>query len=293
MKSAELDAFLSHLKVEKGLAANTLAAYRSDIAAYRSFMDKKRWDPLRAKHEQLTAYLWQRRSEGMKPASLYRVAESLKQFYRFLQREGLSSEDPTQFLATPKRLQKLPRFLSEQDMDRLLARAPADKENSLRFKAMLELMYAAGLRVSELVGLEESQVDLGVGFVRAFGKGGKERVVPLHGRAVSAVKAYLESRRSRFPVGTRHLFVNAGGKPLTRVAFWYQLKKAARRAGVPGALSPHVVRHTFATHLLRRGVDLRSLQEMLGHADISTTQIYTHLDRDELKKQHKKFHPRG
>jgi integrase/recombinase XerD len=178
-------------------------------------------------------------------------------------------------------------------MGRLLNHAPDRRDSSLRFKAMLELMYAAGLRVSELVNLEESQVDLEVGFVRAFGKGGKERIVPMNRRAVHSLRAYLEVKRRKPAVQTRYLFVNGRGRPLTRVAFWYQLKKWARAAGVFKALSPHVVRHSFATHLLRGGADLRSLQEMLGHADISTTQIYTHVDRDQLKKTHKQFHPRG
>jgi integrase/recombinase XerD len=288
-----LEDFLKHLRVEKGLSKNTVASYGFDLKAYFSFLSKEAKDPLRADHALLTDFLWKRRSENLKTTSLYRLGETLKQFYRFLLIEGLIQQDPTVNMASPKLLHRLPRFLSVQEVSRLLNHPIDERDISVRFKAMLELMYAAGLRVSELVNLEEAQLDLDMGFVKVFGKGGKERLVPINNRAVSSLKRYLESKRKKYPNLTRYLFIGNRSKPISRVAFWYQLKKAARAAGLTKPLNPHMLRHSFATHLLSGGADLRAVQEMLGHADISTTQIYTHVDKDQLKKTHRKFHPRG
>ncbi len=288
-----IEEFLTHLRVEKGLSPNTLLAYGSDLKAYLSFLSGRGIPLARVEHKDVSEFLWRRRSEELKPSSLYRFGESLKQFHRFLLREGRLPTDPTGNMTAPKMGERLPKVLTAAEMTRLLSHPGDGTESSVRFKAMLELLYASGLRVSELVGVEESQADLEVGFVRVFGKGGKERMVPLNGRAASAIREYLKVKRGKFPLGTRVLFAGPRGKRLTRVAFWYQLKKWARAAGVFRPLSPHVVRHSFATHLLAGGADLRLVQEMLGHADISTTQIYTHVDRGQIKRAHKKFHPRG
>ncbi|HRY30070.1 MAG TPA: tyrosine recombinase, partial [Elusimicrobiota bacterium] len=271
---------------------NTLAAYGADLRRFLEHLHRHKKNPLRIPHAEITDYLWQRR-QTLKSASLFRLAESIKQFYHYLLAEELISEDPTARMSSPKLTHRLPRYLSEEEVGRLLNRVPDGRESSVRFKAMLELMYAAGLRVSELVNLEEAQLDLDVGFVRAFGKGGKERIVPIHRRAVQSVGAYLDVKRKKFPNAARYVFLSNRGKPLSRVAFWYQLRKWARDCGLKKPLHPHMLRHSFATHLLGGGADLRSVQEMLGHADISTTQIYTHVEKDQLKRMHKQFHPRG
>lgn len=292
-KQNHLDDFLKYLRVEKGLAKNTVDAYTSDLKAFFAFLDKSGGTPLKIDHSTVTDYLWHRRAENLKATSLYRIGESLKQFYRYLLREEIIALDPTANMASPKMLQRLPKYLSVEETVRLLSHPVGARESSIRFKAMLEVMYAAGLRVSELVNLEESQVDIEMGFVKVFGKGGKERIVPINDRAGFALKKYIEVKRKKYPNLTRYLFIGNRGKPISRVAFWYQLKKAALAAGLTKHLNPHMLRHSFATHLLSGGADLRSVQEMLGHSDISTTQIYTHVDRDQLKKLHKKFHPRG
>ncbi len=288
-----VDEFLKHLRVEKGLTQNTLDAYGSDLKFFMDYCHKQKINVLNAAHAQISDFLWYRRSQGLKPASLFRLMESLKQLFKFLVREGHVPQDPTSTMTSPKMQHRLPQFLSIQDMDQLLTQNTKTNESSIRFQAMLELMYAAGLRVTELISLEESNLDLDVGLVRVIGKGGKERVVPINARAKEAVARYWQIKRKRFPNGTQTLFVNARGQALTRVTFWCQIKKHARTAGVYKPISPHVIRHSFATHLLGGGADLRSVQEMLGHSDISTTQIYTHVDRAHLKKAHKKYHPRG
>ena len=288
-----LDDFLTHLRAERGLSPNTLSSYGGDLRAYLAFLKARGVALPEVKHSDISEFLWGRRNEGLKPSSLYRLSESLKQFHRFLRREDRLSFDPTENMSAPRIQDRLPKVLSAEEMSRLLGHPGDGGERDVRFKAMLELMYASGLRVSELVNLPESQIDLEVGFVRVFGKGGKERLVPLNHRAASAIRTYLKLKKEKHPVASKVLFRGPGGKPLSRVAFWYELKKWAKSAGVFRPLSPHVVRHSFATHLLEGGADLRSVQEMLGHADISTTQIYTHVDRRHLKNAHKKFHPRG
>ncbi len=294
MASADLlEEFLKHLRVEKGLSPNTLQAYSFDLKSFLGHLAKKRQDPLAVDHGQISDFLWHRRSQNLKPATLYRQAEAIKQFYRFLALEGKISQDPAAVMTAPKIQHKLPRYLTVDEMERLLNFAPDGREITVRLRAMLELMYAAGLRVSELLNLEEAQLDMDVGCVRAFGKGGKERLVPVNRRALAAVRAYQEIKRKKYPQGSKWLFPGNRGKPLSRVAFWQHVKKRALAAGIRKPLHPHMLRHSFATHLLSGGADLRALQEMLGHADISTTQIYTHVEKDELKRAHKRFHPRG
>ncbi|MBK8870414.1 MAG: tyrosine recombinase XerD [Elusimicrobia bacterium] len=284
--------FLDHLRVERKLARNSVAAYGSDLRPYVAFLAKRGVPVAESGPGDLSEFLWERRSAPLKPASLYRLAESLRQFHRFLKTEGRALSDPTVSLVSPKTGDRLPKVLSVDEVNRLLAHAPSPTVRTLRFKAMLELLYAAGLRVSELVNVPAASVDLTVGYVRVFGKGGKERVVPINRRAIHAIRVYLEFAKRAGPLDGP-LFAGRKGKPLSRVAFWQELKKWARAAGVNRPLSPHVLRHSFATHLLRGGADLRVVQEMLGHADISTTQIYTHLDGAAIKKAHRRFHPRG
>ncbi len=286
-----LQEFLDHLRVERKLAKNTVLAYGADLRPYLAYLAGKSVPVGDVGPGDLSDFLWARRAAPLKSSSLYRLSESLRQFHRFLKVEGHSKADPTGQLSTPKTSDRLPKVLSVDAVSRLLAHTPKPSEHALRFKAMLELLYAAGLRVSELVGLPAAAVDLEVGYVRVFGKGGKERVVPINRRAIYAIRVYRESLK--IPAQDGPLFVGRAGRPLTRTAFWYELKKWARDAGVRKPLSPHVLRHSFATHLLKGGADLRVVQEMLGHADISTTQIYTHLDREAIKKAHRQFHPRG
>jgi integrase/recombinase XerD len=286
-----LKEFLDHLRVERKLAENTVLAYGADLRPYLAYLENRKVSLAEVGPGDLSDFLWERRAAPLKSSSLYRLSESLRQFHRFLKIEGHSPADPTGQLSTPKTSERLPKVLSVEEMARLLAHSPKLTEHTLRFKAMLELLYAAGLRVSELVGLPAKDIELELGYVRVFGKGGKERVVPINRRAIHAVRVYREALKT--PVQDGPLFVGRNGAPLTRTAFWYELKKWARDAGVRKPLSPHVLRHSFATHLLKGGADLRVVQEMLGHSDISTTQIYTHLDRESIKKAHRAFHPRG
>lgn len=283
--------FLDYLRVERKLSTNTVAAYGADLKSYFAFLGEKGVSPAEVSRDLLSDFLWARRSQGLKPASLVRLTETLKQFHRYLKTEQHAPSDPTVHLAGPKQPGRLPKVLSPDEVQRLITHTPArPRAADRRLRAMLELLYAAGLRVSELVNLRREQVDLDTGFVRAWGKGGKERLVPIHERAIHALRQLLADKKKE---PGDFLFSNASGKALSRVAFWYQLRKRAREVGLTQPLSPHVLRHSFATHLLRGGADLRSVQEMLGHADISTTQIYTHVDREALKRAHKTFHPRA
>jgi len=254
------------------------------------FLDRRSERPGDATPDRISDFLWARRSEGLQATSLLRLTESLKQFFRYLKTETGATSDPTSTLVGPKRPERLPKVLTVEEVARLLSFSPArPRWTDRRFKAMLEILYASGLRVSELVNLRRDQIDMDVGFVRVWGKGGKERLVPVNRRAIHALRGYLTERP---PSAAGHLFARSSGRPLTRFGFWGRLRTWARAAGVHRPLSPHTFRHSFATHLLSGGADLRSVQEMLGHADISTTQIYTHVDREALKRAHRKFHPR-
>jgi integrase/recombinase XerD len=292
IKDDLLDNFIKYLQVERGLSLNTRLAYGADIKAYLEFCLRKSVDPLKAESGTLSDFLWEKRSGGAKSASLYRFSESVKQFYRYLLLEEVITDDPTARMRSPKINKHLPRYLSVKDLEKLLSYKHDGSAMAVKFKAMLELMYAAGLRVSELVELPATAVDLDAGFIRVLGKGGKERLLPIHARAVAAIRQFIDVKRQNQSLGHKPLFSNARGKPMTRDGFWRALKRWAEKAGVPGAIHPHMIRHSFATHLLKGGADLRSVQELLGHADISTTQIYTHVEKDELKDMHRKFHPR-
>jgi len=293
-----LEEFCDAVWLEDGLSRNTLEAYRRDLRLFGDWLAKERGAGLLAATEaDVSAYLAHRyRSRaGMKASSQARLLSSLKRFFRFALNRGLVSADPLMRIDSPKRTPRFPRTLSESDVEALLAAPDCAMPRGLRDRAMLEVLYATGLRVSELVELKASGLDLNTGVVRVLGKGSKERLVPLGEEAVEWLARYLGSGRPDLLAGrsSEHVFVTSRGEGMTRQAFWHALKKHAALA-LPGkALSPHTLRHAFATHLLNHGADLRVVQLLLGHADISTTQIYTHVARERLKALHARHHPRG
>ncbi len=291
--------YLDHLTVERGLAANTIAAYGSDLARLAAFLaDGGVTDAAAVDTGLLGAHLLSRLDEGVKVRTLARNVTSIRRLFRFLVAEGHLEADPAATLDVPKTERTLPQLLSEGEVERLLAAPPDDTLEGVRDRAMLEVVYATGLRVSELVGLPLAGVDLTVGFVRVWGKGSKERLVPLGDVASDAVLRYLEVARPGLLAAagidaSPTLFLTRRGGPMTRQAFWRNLRRDALRAGIDRPISPHKLRHSFATHLLRHGADLRALQAMLGHASISTTQVYTLVSRTRMKELHARHHPRG
>jgi integrase/recombinase XerD len=284
-----LEQFLVYLRIERGLSINTLGAYRRDITLYLEHLGSTAVTS--ARPSDVSDFLRFLYSRGLKPRSAARALAAVRGLYRFLLLEKAMTQNPTAVVETPRAFAKLPHFLSTDDVDRLLATPDLTEPVGLRDRAMLEVLYATGLRVSELVGLRVDGVNLEGGFLRCLGKGSKERVVPLGASACNAVRAYLQSARGSSPSET--LFLTSRGAPLDRVEFWRILKGYAAKAGIRKNISPHVLRHSFATHLLERGADLRAVQMMLGHAEISTTQIYTHVIRERLKQIYKTFHPRA
>ncbi|MCG6894543.1 MAG: site-specific tyrosine recombinase XerD [Desulfobacteraceae bacterium] len=291
-----LDRYLDYLLVEKGLSRRTLEAYSRDLSRFATFLLDQAVDrPTEQDTAILLAYLIHLRKSGLSGRSRARHLVSIRGFYRFLCREGLLNSDPSLRVDLPKTTQKLPEVLSVREVERLL-RAPAeDTPTGLRDGAMIEMMYAAGLRVSELVGMKRHDVNLEAGFVRVLGKGAKERIVPIGRYARDRIASYIENAR---PVLLKsrtspYLFVGRGAKAMSRQGFWKLLRRYGLKAGLRRPVSPHALRHSFASHLLEGGADLRAVQAMLGHADISTTQIYTHVARERLQLVHKKYHPRG
>ncbi|MHB8481718.1 MAG: site-specific tyrosine recombinase XerD [Nitrospiria bacterium] len=292
----KLQLFMDYITVEKGLSANTLESYRRDILKFTAFLNKKRLTEIeKVKKEHLQTFLNQCRNSGLSSTSLNRLLSSLRMFFRFLQYESLIQIDPTLFIESSKTWHRLPDTLTLDDVDQLLK--PIDQETPLasRNLAMIELLYATGLRVSELVSLSLSSLFLNEGVIKTMGKGSKERLIPIGEPAVEKLSHYLNHDRPKLLKGktSDFLFVNYSGNGLTRQAFWYLLKKWALESGIKQPFSPHTLRHSFATHLLERGADLRSVQALLGHANISTTQIYTHITRERLKRIHQQYHPRG
>ena len=291
---SQIRSFLEYCRIEKGLAQNSLAAYRRDLEKFSAFVARDCGSGL-PKAEDLGRYLDSLYRSGLASRSIARHLTTLRSFFGFLLREGRIGDDPTAFLVSPKHWTSLPKYLNLGQIDRLVATPQGGKPTGLRDRAMLELLYAAGLRVSELCQLELSDLNLELGVLRVTGKGGRQRLVPVGKTAVAAAGEYLEKARLCLlrGRGSRYLFVTARGDRLTRQAFWKLLAAHGKRAGIFHGLTPHVLRHTFATHLLERGADLRSVQTMLGHADISTTQIYTHVLRSRLKKTVEEHHPRA
>src|SRR3954468_18114301 len=293
--------FLAHLEFERGLSRNTLAAYRTDLLQFGRFLAERARDATNATPGDLSDFLAdlaQGNGDGRAPAStatVHRKAACLRSFYRHLRGEEAMEDDPAARLQTPRRGKKLPEVLSYAEVQRLLAQPRGDEPAVLRDRALLEVMYASGLRASETISLEPSDIDLDHGIVRARGKGSKERLVPIGGKALAAVRVYLRSGRPAMihSNDARKLFVNFRGGPLTRQGLYKIVLRHAQTAGLADRMSPHTLRHSFATHLLSGGCDLRSVQEMLGHADLSTTQLYTHLSGEELKEAYFKAHPRA
>jgi integrase/recombinase XerD len=291
-----IDQFLNYLLVEKGLSQKTLEAYSRDIIRYRNFMAENKTNAFSEEDTPLILkHLIRLRKSGLGARSRARHLVAIRGLYRFLVQEKTLCRDPARLIDLPKTSLKLPHVLSVPEIELLLNAPDLQKPLGIRDAAMLELLYAAGLRVSELVNLKLQDINLEAGFVRIFGKGAKERIVPIGIHAKEKINDYLKSARSpglkRAP--SPFLFVARAGKPMTRQGFWKLLRRYAIQAGLNKKISPHSLRHSFASHLLEGGADLRAVQIMLGHVDISTTQIYTHVTRDHLKKLHQKFHPRG
>jgi integrase/recombinase XerD len=292
-----LDRFSDGLWLSDGLARNTLESYRRDVGQFAAWLREASGRALiEAVPADLQRHLaWQVATRHAKPRTTSRLVSSLKRFFQFAVREGLRSDDPASALESPKLPRSLPKSLSEAEVESLLDAPDVAAAQGLRDRAMLETLYASGLRVSELVGLKTVQVSLDMGVVRVLGKGAKERLTPLGEEATDWIARYLKEARPEL-LGARKsdaLFVTGRGGPMTRQAFWALIKRYASRAGIDRSISPHTLRHAFATHLINHGADLRVVQLLLGHADISTTQIYTHVARERLKALHAKHHPRG
>ncbi len=288
-----IDAFLDAVWVEAGLSQNTLAAYGSDLALFAKWLKQRSMVNVTA--ADISAFMGFRYDQGIEPRSSARILSSLKRFYGYLHREGMIDTDPTEHIDAPHIAVKLPDSLSESDVEALLAAPDIDTALGFRDRAMLEMLYATGLRVSELVGLKLEQLSLIQGCIRITGKGDKERLVPVGEEAMDWIEQYLAGARLDILSGRHNdfVFVTRRGKHMTRQAFWHIIKRYASKAGIDKALSPHTLRHAFATHLLNHGADLRVVQLLLGHSDLSTTQIYTHIARERLKELHQKHHPRG
>lgn len=287
-----LENFFTYLTVEKGLSGNTVGAYHADLKKYRLFLDDRKVTLASAAQTDVIDFLEILRNGGYSSASICRYISSIKAFYKYLVMEDEIEGDPSESIQMPKKWERLPKALSIGDV-RAVIDAGASGKNALRDSAMVELLYSSGLRVTELVSIKMGDVNFEAGFMRVFGKGSKERVVPVNSRAIEKIRRYIQEERSAVlkKKNSAYLFVTGMGGRMTRQRFWQTLKSIGRRANV--ALSPHTVRHCFATHLLEGGADLRSVQKMLGHSDISTTQVYTKVTTDRIKKMFKKYHPRA
>lgn len=288
---SQITAFLNFCRLEKGLAANSLDAYSTDLSRFKDFIGDSNDLPDTSEIRHHMDNLYQ---SGLSSRSVGRHLTTIRSFYGFLLREGEVASDPTEHLGTPKQWQTIPKYLNLQEIDRIIQATDLSRPTGVRDRAMMEVLYASGLRVSELCKVGVGDLNLELGVLRTTGKGNKQRLVPVGKTAVLAVRAYLETGRAALLKGraSRYLFITARGGCLTRQGFWKLLAAHGRKAGIFHGLTPHVLRHSFATHLLEGGADLRSVQVMLGHADISTTQIYTHVMRSRLRETIEKHHPR-
>lgn len=288
------DRFLSYLRVERGLSVNTLAAYRTDLAKLSEFAKTCGKDLLSVQPDDLAMFVRALHMSGLNPKSIARSLVAVRGLFKFLIQDGHLKLDPSTNLETPKSWQSLPHFLTPEEVARLLCAPDLSTDLGLRDKAMLEVLYATGLRVTELVSLAAANLNLDLGFLTVFGKGGKERAVPLGISAVEWTRKYIAIRPRLVARDktTATLFINEGGHALSRQGFWRLIVLYGEKAGI-GHITPHLLRHSFATHLLENGADLRSVQMMLGHSDISTTQIYTHITNERLREIYQKFHPRA
>ena len=290
-----LEEFKNHLSFERQLSPNTIAAYTRDVAQYLDFCKQNNTLPEHALPELLDTYVYRMKTgPALAPASVFRKTEAVKSFYKFLMIEGAIKEDPSRFLLSPRLLKRVPQQLSPGEMEKLLTFPPQDF-NEWRTLAVVHLLYASGLRVSELIGLRLENLNLGEGWVMATGKGRKQRFVPVHKEACGVLANYLAQRAARFgKIQTdSEVFLNRAGKKISRVSVWKDIEQLGKAAGIARRVHPHLFRHTFASHLLKGGADLRALQEMLGHESLNTTQIYTHVNVKDIKEKHKKLHPRG
>jgi integrase/recombinase XerD len=291
-----LDQFLHYLTVERGLSENTTEAYHHDLSRFLNYLEQKGLrDISRVDRVNLRAFLLSLKRQGLSTRTVARNQVALRTFFRFLLLEGIVVVNPAEGLESPKTVKTLPEMLTSREVEQLLEQPDLSTPLGVRDRAMLEMLYATGMRISELVRLPVNQVNLESGYTLIYGKGSKERVVPLGSEAVQRIDRYLKTVRTSLLKGKEspYLFVGRSGKGMSRQRFWKSLKGYGRKAGIKKRISPHLLRHSFATHLLERGADLRSVQLMLGHVDISTTQIYTHVTGERLKKVHKKYHPRG
>jgi integrase/recombinase XerD len=291
-----LDLFISYLAVEKGLSANTQEAYSRDLARYLDFLEQQgRMVPASVTSADIAAFLGHLKTANIGPRSRARCLSAIRMFHKFLMIENYADVNPASIIEAPRTLHKLPDFLSTGEVDALFTACSGTSGEEVRDLAMLELLYATGLRVSELVHLKLREVNLSSGYLMTLGKGNKERLVPIGESACQRVADYLEGVRYRFDPDGKNpfLFLSRLADFMSRQAFWNIIKKRAYQAGISKNISPHTLRHSFATHLLENGADLRSVQIMLGHADLSTTQIYTHVTRERLKRLHQQIHPRG
>lgn len=297
-----IQSFLNHLSIEKGFSDNTIDAYENDLSQFASFVEElamvQGYDPQWSTVDRnlLISYILNLKERNYAPATMARKVAAIKSFFSFLVSEGIVKSDPSENLSSPKVGKSLPKPLSTAEVEALL-REPAklSSPEAKRDMAMMELLYAGGMRVSELIAIDTGDVNLEAGFVRCFGKGSKERVIPIHQRAAQALEEYLKEARPRLlrKKDQNALFLNRRGERLTRQGFWLILKAHAKAAGIKTAVTPHTLRHSFATHMLSGGADLRAVQELLGHANISSTQVYTHLTSEHVRQAYEKAHPRA
>jgi integrase/recombinase XerD len=290
-----IDKFLDAIWMERGLSTNTLGAYRADLAALQRWLAQRDTSLIYASRADLLAFIASRAKQGSKPRSTARQLSSFRRFYRFLLREGVIQEDPTVKIDMPKIGRSLPRSLTESEVDALLAAPETSDPLGHRDRAMLEVLYATGLRVSELINLRQSEVNLNQGVLRIRGKGDRERLIPFGEESQRWIREFMTGPRLEILLErqSEYLFPTRRGDRMTRQAFWHIIKRYAKKADIEARLSPHTLRHAFATHLLNHGADLRVVQMLLGHSDLSTTQIYTHVARERMKELHAQHHPRG
>lgn len=290
-----IETFITYLSVERGLARNSILSYKKDLSSYTDYLKNRIGVSLsKTTRNDITNFMLFQKDRGLSANSISRALAAIRMFYRFLVRERVLKSDPSSLIDSPKLWKKIPETLSVNEIEALLAQPDTRDVQGIRDKAILEVLYATGMRVSEAVYLKTDDVNAEVGFLRCIGKGNKERIIPLGKKAIASLQRYLQASRPRLMKQkvSEFIFVSRFGKRLSRQSLWKLIKKYARTARIKKPIRPHILRHSFATHLLERGADLRSVQEMLGHANISTTQIYTHINKDRLKAIHRMFHPR-
>ncbi|MDD5108056.1 MAG: site-specific tyrosine recombinase XerD [Candidatus Omnitrophica bacterium] len=290
-----IDSFLGYLSVERALAKNTIIAYRQDLNIYLDFIIKRKIEALsKVAKNDIVEFMLSQKDGGVSPTSISRRLAAIRMFHRFLSRERVLKSDPTTLIDSPKLWKRVPDTLSLNEVEALISQPNVRDHQGVRDKAILETLYATGMRVSESCDLKTNNVNLDIGFLRCIGKGNKERIIPLGKKAIHSINRYLEFSRPYFlkQKTSDYLFISRSGSKLSRQSIWKLIKRYSKEAKIKKVIKVHTLRHSFATHLLERGADLRSVQEMLGHSNISTTQIYTHIDKERLKSIHKMFHPR-